>query len=135
MNVRTDDVDGLTVADVMHADVASMPATATVAELRAWFARSPSRRLAVITAGGRYAGALTPADVEGDGPGDRPALELARERPTVAPAATAAEGRDLALASDARRVPVVDDAGAFHGVLALTTDLEHFACRPAPASG
>lgn len=132
MNVRTDDVDGLTVADVMHGDVASLPTTATVADLRAWFALSASRRLAVITADGRYAGALTPADVGGEAPRDRPALELAPDRPTVAPQAPAAAGRDLALEADARRVPVVDDGGTFLGVLALTTDLQYFACRPAP---
>ncbi len=131
--MRTDEADGLTVADVMHAGVASMPTTVTVGELRAWFAASASRRLAVITADGRYAGSLTPADV---GPAERDggrALDLAHARPTIAPQAPAPAGRDLVVATDARRVPVVDAEGRFHGVLAVTTDLRHFACRPSPA--
>lgn len=132
---RTDEVDGLTVADVMHADVTSMPPTVPVAELRAWFAASGSRRLAVIADDGRYAAALAPGDLDPGAAGDLPALELARDRPTLAPGLPAADGRDLVLASDARRIPVVDGAGRFVGVLAVTSDLQHFACRPLPADG
>ena len=132
---RTDAVEGLTVADVMHADVTSMPATATLGELRAWFAASASRRLAVLADGDRYAGALTPADAGGDAADEVPALEVAPDRPTITPDLPAADGRDLAFASDARRIPVVDDGGRFHGVLAVTQDLRHFACRPALPPG
>lgn len=135
MNIRTDEADGLTVADVMHAGVTSMPSTATVAELRAWFAAGASRRLAVIADDGRYAGALTPGVVGADVPGDQPALAVARAHATVAPEVPAVTGRDLALASQARRVPVVDSEGRFHGVLALTSDLQFFACRPASPPG
>ena len=129
---NTEDIVGLTVADVMHADVTSMPPTVTVGELRAWFGASPSRRLAVIAADGTYAGALTPADVGSDASDDQPVLDVAHDRPTVAPEAPAREGRDLAIASEARRIPVVDARGRFHGVLAVTTDLQYFACRPVP---
>jgi predicted transcriptional regulator len=132
---RTDDADGLTVADVMHAEVVGLPATVTVGELCDWFAISPSRRLAVITADGCYAGALTPADVAGGVPAERPALEVARVHPTIAPAMAAATGRDLAIATEARRVPVVDEQRRFRGVLAVTSDLRFFACRPAPPAG
>jgi CBS domain-containing protein len=130
---RVDDVDGLTVADVMHADVTSMPATATLGELRAWFAAGASRRLAVIADDGRYAGALTRADAATDAADDVPALEAASGRLTIAPSAPAAAGRDLALASETRRIPVVGEDGHFHGVLAVTSDLRHFACRPPSA--
>ena len=128
------DVDGLTVSDVMHAGVDSLPASATAGELRAWFARSPSRRLAVLTQDGRYAGALTPADVGSEIADDEPALELARERPTLSPELAAAAGRDRVIESEGRRLPVVDEHGRFLGVLAMTTDLQFFACRPAPAA-
>ena len=131
--ISADDIDGLTVADVMHAGVASLPATATAAELRAWFAVSPSRRLAVLADEGRYAGALTPADVGPTVPDDGPAIDVARDHATLAPDLSAAAGRDLVAASEGRRLPVADDAGRFLGVLALTTDLQFFACRPAPA--
>ena len=123
------DVDGLTVADVMHADVASLPAGATVGELRGWFAHSKSRRLAVLTQDGRYAGALTPADAAAELPDARPAIEVARDRPTLSPALAAAAGRDRVIEAEGRRLPVVDDDGRFLGVLAMTTDLQFFACR------
>ena len=63
-------------------------------------------------------------------PADAPALDFARSRATVSPDMPAPAGRDLAIASDARRVPVVDAARRLLGVLAVTSDLQHFACRP-----
>ncbi len=129
--MSTADVTGLTVADVMHAGIESLPVTTTVGQLRAWFAISASRRLAVIAADGRYAGALTPADLAADAPDDRPALELATPYPTISPDLPAAAGRDLTIATNPHRVPVVDANGQLHGVLAITTDLKFFACRPA----
>jgi CBS-domain-containing membrane protein len=127
---RTDATEGLTVADVMHGEVASWPASATVREVRGWFAVSASRRLALLADAGRYLGALTPGDVTGDADGDRPAVELAGAYPTVAPDAPASAGLDVVLTASARRVPVVDRDGCLVGVLAVTTDLQSFACRP-----
>ena len=49
--------------------------------------------------------------------------------PTIAPDAPAAAGRDLVEAASTRRVPVVDRDGRLVGVLALTHDRLHFACR------
>lgn len=54
---------------------------------------------------------------------------MAQVGQTVAPDAAAAVGLRLVLASDARRIPVVDADGVLHGVLAVTNDLQHFACR------
>jgi CBS domain-containing protein len=56
----------------------------------------------------------------------RPAAEVAQDGPTVAPDAPASTGRDLALASDSRRVPVVDADGRLLGVVAITGDLQCF---------
>jgi CBS domain-containing protein len=128
----TEAAQGLTVADVMHANVASMAPTVTVGELRRWFAGSASRRLAVIADDGRYAAALTPADLASAEREDQAAIEVAAVHATLAPQVPAITGRDLAIATAARRVPVVDDEGRFLGVLALTRDLRHFACRPLP---
>ncbi len=125
-------VVGLTTADVMHADTESLPPDVTVGELREWFAHSVSRRLAVIAGDGRYGASLTPADITVDLADDRPAMEIAHDRPTVSPDMPALTARDVVFASDARRVPVVDGEGRLHGVLAVTTDLRFFACRPAP---
>jgi CBS domain-containing protein len=116
----------------MHAGVESLPPDAAVGELRDWFAVSASRRLAVIGAGGRYAGSLTPADIPPAAPVHQPALELAHARPTLPPDMPADTGRDLVMASDGRRLPVVDGDGMLYGVLAVTTDLQFFACRPTP---
>jgi CBS domain-containing protein len=127
--IRTDETEGRTVAEVMHDEVAPWPRTATVGEVRAWFAASASRRLALLADGDRYLGALTPAEVADGIDGDRFATELASEHPTVAPDAPASAGLELVLASAARRVPVVDREGRLVGVLAITTDRQAFACR------
>lgn len=129
LHVPIDAVDGLTVADVMHATFATLPADATIAEARAWLAAGTSRRLALLTdAGGRFMGALTPADVGGHLAPDEPAVHLSKRPPTLAPGESAAAGRDAVLATSARRTAVVDDDGRLVGVLALTTDGRRFAC-------
>lgn len=124
--LRIDEADGLTVADITHVRFSALPAGATVGEVREWFAQSTSRRLAFVADGDRYLGSLTPADVAGDVDGTRPALDVAQDGPTVAPEAPATTGRDLALRSEARRVPVVDAAGLLLGVVAVTGDLQSF---------
>ncbi len=124
--LRIDEADGLTVADITHIRFTALPATATVADVREWFAQSTSRRLAFVADGERYLGSLTPEDVAGDGGGDRPAVEVAQDGPTVAPGQPATTGRDLALLTDARRVPVVDGDGRLLGVVAVTGDLQSF---------
>jgi CBS domain-containing protein len=123
--LKIDEADGLTVADITHIRFTALPATATVADVRDWFAQSASRRLAFVADGERYLGSLTPADVAG-GDGDRLAVEVAQDGPTVSPEAPATTGRDLALLTESRRVPVVDGAGRLLGVVAVTGDLQSF---------
>ena len=123
--LKISDAVELTAQDVMHAQFSALPASATVAEVSAWFAASTSRRVAFLADGERYAGSLTPADLAAADPG-RPAAEVARTAPIVAPDASAATGRDLALQSDSRRVPVVGDDGRLLGVVAVTSDLQSF---------
>lgn len=124
--LRIDEADGLTVADITHARFTALPATATVAEVRAWFAQSTSRRLAFLADGETYLGSLTPEDVAEHADGDRPAVEVAQEGPTVPPDAPATTGRDLALLTQSRRVPVVDCDRRLLGVVAITGDLQCF---------
>ena len=120
----------LTVADVMHAGCSAFSATATVAEIGEWFAQSPSRRLALIADdAGYYLGSLTPADLDGAGDRDEPAVDLASYEPTVRPDETARAGRAQVLQAQVRRVAVVDDEERLVGVLALTTDARAFSCR------
>jgi CBS domain-containing protein len=123
---RIDEAEGLTVADITHAKFTALPATATVGDVKAWFAASTSRRQAFVADGDRYAGSLTLADIDGEANPDRSAVELAQQGPTVAPDAAATTGRDLALLTETRRVPVVDGDGRLLGVVAVTSDLQSF---------
>ena len=124
--LRIDETAGLTVADITHIRFSALPASATVADVRAWFEESTSRRLAFVAEGDYYVGSLTPQDVADVADAARPAAEVAQDGPTVAPDAPASTGRDLALASDSRRVPVVDADGRLLGVVAITGDLQCF---------
>ena len=130
----TDAAAAATVKDVMHADPPTLERAATVGDARDWFAAGASRRLALIADAGRYVGALTRADAEGASDRDRPAVEIATYGRTVRPGETAAAGRDQLLASEARRVPVVDREGRLVGVLALTSDERFFSCRESAVS-
>ena len=126
--IRIDEADQLTVRDVVHAKWGALEATATIADVRAYFAASSSRRQAFVVDDGRYVGSLTPAHVaDEDADPDGPAIDVAdREGPTISLDAPATTGRDLALLTDARRVPVVDDDGKLVGVVAVTGDLTSF---------
>ena len=119
----------MTVADVMHEGFPTMPPSATIGEARAWFAASSSRRLAIVARRRSYMGSLTPADIPDDADPELPAGGFARMGPTVAPDAPADVGLRLVLAAAAHRVPVVDADGRVRGVLAVTSDRRHFACR------
>jgi CBS domain-containing protein len=121
-----DDAGDLVAADVIHERFSALPATATVGDVKAWFAASSHRQMAFLADDGRYVGSLTRPDLAGDVLDERPASELARPGPTVAPDATALSAHELALASGALRVPVVDGEGRLLGVVGVTEDLAAF---------
>jgi CBS domain-containing protein len=124
--IKIDEADDLTVQDVLHAKLSALDATATVADARAYFAASGSRRLAFVADDGRYVGSLTPAHLVAAEDPERPVAEIADRGPTVGPDAPATTGRDLALQTDSRRVAVVDADGTLVGVVAVTGDLTSF---------
>ena len=124
-----DAADGLTVADVMHAEFEALPPNATVGDVRDWLGTRERRRLALIADGTRFLCALTAADVAHEERGSRPAVDVARRQPTLSPDSPAARGRDLVRESPDRRVAVVDGDGRLVGVLALTADGRRFSCR------
>lgn len=126
-DVLVDATEGRTAADVVHARMTATPATATVAEVREYFAGSGSRRLAVLADElGHYAGMLTPEDLEAADDPSAPAADFARPGTTVFPDDPAELARDLALAAESRRVPVVHADGRLLGVVALDERRERF---------
>jgi CBS domain-containing protein len=125
-NIEVGQVGGLSARDVMHAQTSALDPGTTVAQARAYFAASTSRRLAIVAQDGRYVGALTPADLDAAGDPHRPALDGVPPRPTIGPDDSAARARDLAAASDTRRVPVVDADGRYLGIVSLNRGLEWF---------
>jgi hypothetical protein len=120
-----EDAAGLTAGEVLHKRFSALPVTATIGEVRAWFGASPHRRMAFLADGDRYAGSLTPGDLDG-GDDDRGAAEIAHPGPTVDPASPVSVGYELALATDARRIPVVDCDGRLLGVMSVTEDEQGF---------
>ena len=124
--IKIDEADELTVRDVLHAKLSALDASATIADVREYFAASASRRQAFVVDDGRYVGSLTLAEVEREPDPERLAAEVARPGTTIGPDAPATVGRDLALQTDARRVAVIDDDGRLIGVVAVTGDLTSF---------
>jgi CBS domain-containing protein len=124
--IGVDEADGLTVGQVIHKRFNTLPAGATIGEVGEWFAASSSRRMAILADDGRYAGSVTPADLSGAVDVSRPASEVAQQGPTIGPDAPARAGEELALLTEARRVPVVDGDGRLLGILSVTGDRTSF---------
>jgi CBS domain-containing protein len=118
----------MTCGEVMHSRFSTLPGTATVEDVRRWFDASSHRNMAFLADDddGHFLGSLTRTDVADPVDAARPAAELARREPIVAPGAPTRIGHDLAVASGALRVPVVDAGGRLLGVVAVTEDLAGF---------
>jgi CBS-domain-containing membrane protein len=121
-----DEATHLTAAEVIHERFSALPADATVAQVRDWFAASSHRRMAFLAEHGRYAGSLARDDLNPDVDPTSPAARLAHPGPTIAPNAPAQVGYELAIATNAHRVPVVDQDGTLIGVIGITDDLAAF---------
>jgi CBS domain-containing protein len=118
-------VDGLSAADVMNEHVSTVPSSTTVGELRAYFAVSTSRRLAVLVDGERYMGAIPASGVPDAADAASPALDYATLEPTIDPSAPAEVARDLALRQPTLRLPVVDE-GRLVGIVAINARRDAF---------
>ena len=121
-----DTAEQLACADVLHSRFEALPGTATIDEVRQWFAASSHRKMAFLADEDRYIGSLTRDDVAGPTDAGRCAAELARSGPTVAPGDPARTGHEMAVAGGALRVPCVDGEGRLLGVVAVTDDLAGF---------
>ena len=117
----------LTAADVIHKRFSALPADASVAQVRDWFAASSHRKMAFLADNGHYAGSLTRDRLDDDElDPSRSAAQFAETGPTIAPDAPAQAGYELAVATQALRVPVVDGDGTLIGVIGVTDDLAGF---------
>jgi CBS domain-containing protein len=121
-----EDAAGLAAADVIHKRFTALPDSATIGDVRKWFAASSHRRVAFLAEDGHYVGSLTPADLGGDLDAGRRASDVAWRGATIAPDAPASAAHELALSSDTRRVPVVDGHGRLVGIVGVTDDLVAF---------
>ena len=117
---------GLTAADVVRERFSALPADATVAQVREWFAASSHRRVAIFTDNGRYAGSLARDDLAGELESSRLATELASRDAAVAPETPAHTAHEMATNTPALRVAVVDHEGILIGVVGVTDDLAAF---------
>lgn len=121
-----DETAELKASDVIHKRFSSLPADATVGQVRDWFAESSHRKMAFLADNGRYAGSLTRADLDGDLDPNDSAVRVASAGPTIAPDAPARAGYELAIATAALRLPVVGSDGILVGVIGVTDDLAGF---------
>jgi CBS domain-containing protein len=120
------ETSGLDTAAIMHTRLSALPASVTVGEMRAYFAESDSRRLAVLVEDERFVGSIGAGDVPEEASDDDPAARYAAAGPTARPSDPADDARDLALAHPSKRLPVVDESGRLQGIVAIDTTLTRF---------
>lgn len=121
-----DEADALTAGDVMHRHISTLPSSATVGDVREYFAASASHRLALLAEGERYVCSIPAMDLPIEIDATDPAVGHAVPGPTVRPQASAVEARELALGHPSRRVPVVDENGALIGIVAINRQRSGF---------
>jgi signal-transduction protein with cAMP-binding, CBS, and nucleotidyltransferase domain len=113
------------VADVMHTPAVACQATAPVKEVAHLMQERNVGSVIVVDGGGYVAGIVTDRDLAlrgyGKGhSGDVPVTELmTRDVATVVPQATTEFAADRMMVRGIRRLPVVDDDGRLHGLVAL----------------
>jgi Mg/Co/Ni transporter MgtE len=120
-----EDIEGATAADLMHQRITTLPGSATVGELRAYFAQSTSHKLALLVDGERYVGSLSADSLDG-APDSEAAARFADRGETVAPDVPASVARERALAMASSRLPVVDAAGTLVGIIAINSRRDGF---------
>jgi CBS domain-containing protein len=119
-HVSVDAADGGTVADVMLARPKTLPAGATVADLRRLFA-NPAVRTALLVDGTAFRAAVERTGVPADAPDDAPALRYGGAVETVLPEVPVADAlRRLARLEEPRLVVLDADGVTLRGLLCLS---------------
>jgi hypothetical protein len=122
-HATVDDVADLPVSEVVTVRGKELAAGATVASGRALFASS-SVQLVPVLDGGRYAGSVTRADLEG-ADDDAPIAALAHDGPPTATASTPVRQALAALGpDDGLRLVVLGEDAAYIGLVCLHRDRE-----------
>ena len=133
-HTKLEEAAGLTVADVVHRKFSALPADTTIGAVRDWFAASTSRRMAFLADGERYSARSRATTSTATSTPARPRpMSPTPGRPSC-PRRRPSEGEQLALRTDARRVPVVDRDGRLLGVVSVTEDRQAF-CGTGDAPG
>ena len=125
--VARDGAAGLRVGDAMIASPKTLPASATVGELRTAFA-NPHVEAALLVEGPELVGVVPREALVDEMPDGRPARELADPEPaTIGPDAPLREALARLDAADGRRLVVLDaDGTTLRGLLCLTGDRSGF---------
>jgi hypothetical protein len=113
------DVDGLSAADLIHNRTSTLPGAATVGDLRAYFAESDSRQLALLVDGDRYVGSVGRDELPADAQASASAAGFAQRGPVIEASRSARDAKEVALAAPSGRVAVLDAGGALVGIVAL----------------
>ncbi|HEX4010940.1 MAG TPA: CBS domain-containing protein [Solirubrobacteraceae bacterium] len=126
-SVDRHDAPGLRVRDAMVASPKTVPAQATVGDLRAMFA-NPHVVTALLVDGSRFVGLVHRAQVDDQMRDERPAGSLAsRDVPTIDPDAPLTDALAILDAGHERRLVVLDgDGDRLRGLLCLTGDRRGF---------
>ncbi len=126
-NPKVSFADPQRVRDVMVRSPKTLPADASVADLRTLFA-NPSVLTALLVDGDRFAGAVERDDVPSDAAGGRRASEFARrDVVTIEPDAPMAAAMAQLDRDGEHRLIVLDPDGAtLRGLLCLTADRSGF---------
>jgi predicted transcriptional regulator len=119
-HIAVDEAAGRLVRDVMVHRPKTLPADATVGDLRRQF-ENPRVQTALLADDGRFAGAIAPSELPDAADAAEPALAYARaDIPTLPPDATMAEAMALLDARGDFRLVVLDGDGAtLAGLLCL----------------
>jgi hypothetical protein len=114
----TEELAGLTAADVMLRQPKSLPGTATVADVRAMLAEHPSVQMVLLADGGVFRGAIT--GVPEDASDDDEALGYADPQPeSLAATESAATAFEAAAKNPSRRIVVLGERNELLGLLCL----------------
>src|SRR5262249_62379352 len=124
--------DGQVAADLMLRDPKTLPAGATVDEVRTQLA-NPKVQMVLLAEHGKLRGAVT--DLPAAAGPDEPALAYADTNPeTIRPSTSAIAAFDRTVASPHRRTIVVDDDGTLLGLLCLNPSRTRFCGAPNPST-